>query len=116
MTTIDSFVNRLKKIGINVQLSSNYPWLYLYRVNRKKVTELIPLKKYKLKATGGFCHAYSMNKSISSLELKWDKEVFTFLNFIDLEVGKRAIFMTEDSIIYLMNSADNLKFVVNEVL
>lgn len=39
MTSIDSFVNRLKKIGVEVQLSSNYPWLYLYRVNGKLVKE-----------------------------------------------------------------------------
>lgn len=33
MTTIDSFVNRLKKIGINVELEGNYPWVYLRKIN-----------------------------------------------------------------------------------
>ena len=33
MTTIDSFVNRLKKIGIEVELIGNYPWVYLDKVN-----------------------------------------------------------------------------------
>jgi hypothetical protein len=39
MTTISSFVNRLKKIGIQVELFGNYPWVYLDEVNGKKVTE-----------------------------------------------------------------------------
>src|SRR5690242_10351632 len=37
MTTIESFVNRLKKIGIEVELSSNYPWVYMDKVNGKPV-------------------------------------------------------------------------------
>jgi len=39
MTTISSFVNRLEKIGINVELISNYPWVYLHKVNGRLVTE-----------------------------------------------------------------------------
>ena len=38
MTTINSFIIRLKKIGIEVELTGNYPWVYLYKVNGKKVT------------------------------------------------------------------------------
>lgn len=38
MTTISSFVNRLKKIGISVELIGNYPWVYLDKVNGRKVT------------------------------------------------------------------------------
>ncbi len=37
MTTINSFVNRLSKIGIQVELIGNYPWVYLDRVNGHKV-------------------------------------------------------------------------------
>jgi len=37
MTTIKSFVERLQKIGINVTLVGNYPWVYLDTVNGKKV-------------------------------------------------------------------------------
>lgn len=37
MTTIPSFINRLKKIGIQVELVGNYPWVYLDKVNGKKV-------------------------------------------------------------------------------
>lgn len=37
MTTIESFYKRLKKIGIEVELIGNYPWVYLDKVNGKKV-------------------------------------------------------------------------------
>lgn len=37
MTTISSFYNRLKKIGIEVEMIGNFPWVYLDKVNGKKV-------------------------------------------------------------------------------
>lgn len=37
MTTISSFYNRLKKIGIEVSMIGNYPWVYLDTVNGKRV-------------------------------------------------------------------------------
>jgi hypothetical protein len=37
MTTIQSFVSRLAKIGIKVELVGNVPWIYLDKVNGKKV-------------------------------------------------------------------------------
>ena len=37
MTTIDSFRNRLKKIGIDIEMFGNFPWVYLDKVNGKKV-------------------------------------------------------------------------------
>ncbi len=33
------FVNRLKRIGIDVKLISNIPWIYIDKINEKKVTE-----------------------------------------------------------------------------
>lgn len=35
---INSFVRRLSKIGITVDLVGNYPWIYLEAVNEKKVS------------------------------------------------------------------------------
>lgn len=34
---ITIFINRLQKIGITVELIGNYPWVYLDKVNGKKV-------------------------------------------------------------------------------
>lgn len=39
MTTIKSFHDRLAKIGIEVGLVANYPWIYLNTVNNKYVLE-----------------------------------------------------------------------------
>lgn len=39
MKEIEKFVERLKKIGIKVELTLNYPWIYLDKVNGKQVTE-----------------------------------------------------------------------------
>ena len=45
------FVSRLKKIGIDVELTGNYPWVYLYKINGKIVTET-------LEANHGFTVAF----------------------------------------------------------
>lgn len=39
MKKIKTFVDRLKKIGINIQLETNYPWVYLAKINNKTVKE-----------------------------------------------------------------------------
>lgn len=36
---VKSFVEKLAKIGINVTLQGNIPWVYLATVNGKQVTE-----------------------------------------------------------------------------
>jgi len=36
---IASFVKRLKRIGVEVELAANYPWVYLTKVNGVPVTE-----------------------------------------------------------------------------
>lgn len=36
---ITRLVNRLQKIGIEIELVGNYPWIYLDKVNGVKVTE-----------------------------------------------------------------------------
>ena len=33
------FVERLKKIGIDVKLSGNFPWIYINEINGVRVTE-----------------------------------------------------------------------------
>lgn len=37
MENLNIFINRLKKIGITVELIGNYPWIYLDKVNSIKV-------------------------------------------------------------------------------
>jgi hypothetical protein len=34
---LNTFVRRLAKIGIRIELAANYPWIYLDKVNGKRV-------------------------------------------------------------------------------
>jgi hypothetical protein len=56
------FIERLKKIGIEVELVGNYPWIYIDKINGKRVTErfegnhgftiaFLPLKDQKMELT-----------------------------------------------------------------
>jgi len=33
------FLIRMQKIGINIELMGNYPWIYIYSINGKRVKE-----------------------------------------------------------------------------
>ena len=39
MDLIDKFVHRLNRIGIEVTLIGNYPWVYMDTVNNKQIKE-----------------------------------------------------------------------------
>lgn len=39
MDKIISFVNRMKRLDIDVTLTQCYPWVYLYKINGKLVKE-----------------------------------------------------------------------------
>jgi hypothetical protein len=45
------FVDRMKKLGIEVKLAGNFPWIYLDEINGKRVTE-------KFQADHGFTIGY----------------------------------------------------------
>lgn len=38
-STLDTFIRRLKKVGICVSIVGNYPWIYLDSINGKRITE-----------------------------------------------------------------------------
>jgi hypothetical protein len=40
MNEIEIFVNRMKKIGIELELEGNAPWIYLVSVNGNRVMEI----------------------------------------------------------------------------
>ena len=52
MDKITVFVGRLKRIGIDVELNSNYPWIYITKINGKKIIETF-------QANHGFTVAFS---------------------------------------------------------
>ena len=39
MKKLDVFMQRMKKIGMDIQLVGNYPWIYINQINGKRVTE-----------------------------------------------------------------------------
>ena len=39
MEKIDTFIRRLKNIGIDIELMGNVPWIYIYSVNGHRVVE-----------------------------------------------------------------------------
>lgn len=39
MDILDVFVKRMKKLNIDVELAGNYPWIYIDKINGKKVKE-----------------------------------------------------------------------------
>ena len=68
MNKLDIFKNRLAKLNIELEFAGNFPWIYLTKINGKRVTE-------KLMGNHGFTVAF--------LPLKIDKPiVFTDLNKI----------------------------------
>lgn len=38
--------NRLSKIGIEIEITGNFPWIYLYKVNGNTVKEKLHSKHY----------------------------------------------------------------------
>lgn len=39
MDILQVFIRRMKKLNIDVELIGNYPWVYIDKINGKKVTE-----------------------------------------------------------------------------
>ncbi len=36
---LKTFINRMNRLGIDVKLAGNFPWIYLDKINGKRVTE-----------------------------------------------------------------------------
>lgn len=72
LNKIKSFINRLKKIGIVVELTGNYPWIYLDKVNGKRVTE-------KFQAEHGFTIAFSPIRPGQELKFTDIGEIFALI-------------------------------------
>ena len=39
MEKIETFIRRLDRVGVKINLVSNYPWIYIHEINGKRVTE-----------------------------------------------------------------------------
>ena len=72
MSKLTVFVERLKKIGIEVEMFGNFPWIYLDTINGKKVTE-------KFRAEHGFTIAFSPIRPGQELEFTDLRKIFDLL-------------------------------------
>lgn len=66
------FIDRLKKLGIEIELFGNYPWIYIGRINGKNVTE-------KFEAEHGFTIAFLPIKPDKELEFTDITEIFKLI-------------------------------------
>ena len=69
---LDAFVLRLKKIGVEVQLAGNYPWIYLLSINDVRVLETF-------QAEHGFTIAFLPISKEQKLKLTDTKEIFKLI-------------------------------------
>lgn len=71
-TKLNTFITRMDKIGINIELFGNYPWIYIDKINGKKVTE-------KFQGNHGFTIAFTPIKPGKDIEFTDIKEIFNLI-------------------------------------
>lgn len=69
---LNTFMSRMNKIGIKLELIGNYPWIYIDKINGKKVTE-------KFEGNHGFTIAFTPIKFGQPMELTDTKEIFNLI-------------------------------------
>lgn len=72
MNKLEIFIKRLQKIGIEIKLSGNYPWIYIDEINNKRITE-------KFQGNHGFTIAFLPIKPNQEIELTDIGEIFKLL-------------------------------------
>ena len=69
---ITIFINRLQKVGIEVKLFGNYPWIYIDYINGKSVTETF-------QANHGFTLAFTPIKKGQEIKFTDITEIFKLI-------------------------------------
>ena len=72
MEKLDIFVNRLKRIGIQIEFWGNFPWVYLKSINGKPVKE-------KFQSEYGFVVGYSPIREDQYFRFTDLKEIFKII-------------------------------------
>jgi len=72
MEEITLFVNRMKNIGITIELVSNYPWIYLHKIDGRVVKE-------KYLANHGFTIAFYPTKANQKISFTDIGKIFTII-------------------------------------
>ena len=66
------FVDRMNRIGIDIKLAGNYPWIYINSINGKRVTETF-------EANHGFTVAFLPVRADKQIELTDIGEIFKLI-------------------------------------
>lgn len=69
---LNIFINRMKKLGIDIELMGNYPWIYIYTINGKRVKE-------QFLANHGFTIAFQPTIKGQKMEYTDIKEIFKLI-------------------------------------
>ena len=69
---ISVFIDRLQKVGVEVKLGGNYPWIYIDYINGKRVTETF-------QANHGFTLAFTPIKKEQEIEFTDITEIFKLI-------------------------------------
>ena len=69
---ITVFIERLQKVGVEVKLGGNYPWIYIDYINGKRVTELF-------QGNHGFTLAFTPIKRRQEIEFTDITEIFKLI-------------------------------------
>lgn len=72
MHKVKVLIERLQKIGIEISLVGNYPWVYIDYINRKKVTE-------KFQGNHGFTVFFMPIKKDGEIEFTDIAEIFKLI-------------------------------------
>jgi len=69
---IDTFIKRMAKLGIDIKLVGNYPWIYIDSINGVKVTE-------KFRGNHGFTLAFLPIRYNQEIEFTDISEIFKLI-------------------------------------
>lgn len=72
MNKLNVFLERLKKIGINMNLVSNYPWVYIDKINGNRVIE-------KYKSNHGFTITHQPIRMGDDINLAETEKIFELI-------------------------------------
>ena len=72
MGKLTTFIERMKKLGIEIELMGNYPWIYIHTINGKRVT-------VKFQGNHGFTIAFTPIKTGQELNFTDITEIFKLI-------------------------------------
>lgn len=79
---LKAFVERMQRIGIEVKLAGNYPWVYLDEINGKRVTETF-------EGNHGFTIAFLPIRSDQQMKFTDISEIFKLIRkYVKEDKGK----------------------------